>query len=450
MALNKFPKNNKFSPSSKSKVSSFMDSNCIPLGEQSQSFKNEEKIYEQKFFDDCLLANPKATTTNITNNNSNQNQSSNEQQIILNAKDIHIPNEINNNKDEKIRQINKFVTISNNNHHYKKISDKNSFLRKKTERETDIISEQNSTNDKKSNNDCILNTLNNKPLNKNDKIKDKIFLIEKKKKKKIPSHIFLYIFNYNEYKKKQSSYSYYYTYNYLFFQPSFVNLETIKNIKQIKCLWNGENSLLDNELIIDNFQEKEIYKDFLEFMNLENKKGFKYEGFRIDNMIDKFINFVIGESIGSVNNFEALENNQIEIFQKKLKSPNAEFYLALLNQELYSIVVNDVSGSNQKSNFQKIKKIIKEYNDGQQENLSLIILLCYKIEDCINYLLYIENDDNEIFKNKLVYFLKIQCNDIDESYKSDYILIYLLLCYNIKRVLIKRINNRKQIKNEPE
>ena len=169
-----------------------------------------------------------------------------------------------------------------------------------------------------------------------------------------------------------------------------------------------------------------------------------------DEMSKRIKTLVMQQSINSANKFDEFKYNELEMIDKNKISEQikADFQLCLLEQKIYSIVSNDIKSINPKCNYNKIKKIINEFNKDNNKHVPLIDLLCLTFEDCLNIILYKKEDmyidkieegkvqKISLFDKKLIEFLYDIYKSLkyEEEIKKDYIAAMILLAYNFKRL----------------
>ena len=309
------------------------------------------------------------------------------------------------------------------------------------------------------------------PNNNHDRRSDKNLLNKKKNLPNNNNKIFVIIkikdvFNYQVYKK---NYENKYSKNFPLKKetPSLLVFEEIRNnFPEIRSLWDRKNKIYTDEEDFNKIIENgKITKNILKILNKEkdNKKEALKRWQQPDEMCQKYKTLLVQESINSINTYDVFIDNKIEIIDKHniYEAKKADFNLNLLEQKIYSIIIN------KKSNFLKIKEIMEEYQD-YKDYSSLFEHLTLTLQDVLDIILYknVNNkyDDelkekfndkfnakfNAKFKTKLIEFLYKIYNNLkdEENTKKDYIAALLLLGYNLKRYLlnIKPRKFRKQKK----
>ena len=179
------------------------------------------------------------------------------------------------------------------------------------------------------------------------------------------------------------------------------------------------------------------------FNNLNSIKTEKNEDLKRwqepDEMFKRVKTHIVLEMINSTNTFDDIKYKLKKINYLAINEPiKADFNIALIGKEIYTIISNDVNDSNIKYNYEKIDAIIKEYN-AKKEHIPLIQHLLLTFRDCLNIFLYQKDDPDNRFKNKLIEFLyniydKMN-DDITSNIKKDYFAAMLLLVYNLERFL---------------
>ena len=170
-------------------------------------------------------------------------------------------------------------------------------------------------------------------------------------------------------------------------------------------------------------------------------------------MIKKFITFIKNQIRDSINDFGVMNNNKIESIKKEKKSLNSKELLILLDTEIKYIVSSEVSGSNPKANYQRICNILKEYNKGNEKYIQLYKFICFTFRNCLNNLTFKEDYYNYSFKKDAFYFIIAQYKkEVEKQEKSksdinDYILAFILFCWNFERVLCIRYENWEKKKS---
>ena len=449
------------------------NSNYIDLHEQfhqnsiyEDNVKPDKDFYkDNKFEDDIGIYNTGMNTFEVKNN-INDNFSIND--FHFDKKDFIFINFNNENPEEEItpNEVNILHLSCNgpekDNNKVQYINKINFLNRKRNNPinvEMDLIP-------KKTNNNILFDVVNNNNNNNNNNnsnndYKEMTFHIEKVPKKNIYENIHNYeyinnsnlpkyihfsnssIFNYNEFKNNYDKNK-----NSIFNKinefdkelPPFFSIEEIKNIPFIKQLWSGNNSIYNSEEDFNNsVRYGIIYTYLFNYLNKIKNKDIKvsHRNHKPDEMSQKYKTFVIQGMINSINSFKEMKNNEIDkIDIDSIYGPiKADFQLALLKKEMFTIISNDVNSTNIKCNYQKIEKIIKEYNE-KKKHMSLIKHLLLTFQDCLDIILYKKEDPNKIFTKKLIDFLncnykKLNCDIIT---KKDYIAALLLLGYNFERL----------------
>ena len=159
----------------------------------------------------------------------------------------------------------------------------------------------------------------------------------------------------------------------------------------------------------------------------------------------------------SVNSFKEFKISPISKIKKekinnKIKS---DFNLVYLEQHLYSIISNDSSETNGKSNYEKINKIIEEYNKNKENHSLLINFLSLTVQEFLDIFRYEKISPNFKVEFKLVDYLfkeykkykeNLKNNDIDRS--KDYIASLLLLTYNFEKFFYIRNENGREFRKK--
>ena len=274
------------------------------------------------------------------------------------------------------------------------------------------------------------------------KNKKSIFKIEKQ-----PRNIKLYVFSINQFKIDYKIENNNITNTE---GPLFFWIEDIKKIPNIASIWSGEGNIFKNEEDFDNtIKNGKIYKNMFNALNGIKEKVDLKRAQEPDEMSKRIKTLVMQQSINSANKFDEFKYNELEMIDKNKISEQikADFQLCFLEQKIYSIVSNDIKSINPKCNYNKIKKIINEFNKDNNKHAPLIDLLCLTFEDCLNIIIYKKEDmfidkieegkvpKITLFDKKLIEFL----NDVyktlnyEEEIKKDYIAAMILLAYNFKR-----------------
>ena len=259
----------------------------------------------------------------------------------------------------------------------------------------------------------------------------------------------LYIFNSNIHEKIELS-----VFNYEVFkknykdiqkkilntEPQFFSIETIKRNYDLSRLWSGfsPSIFMDEDDFDNTIKNGVIYGNLFNILNKNKAKIELDRAKEPDEMSQKLKTFLLQQILNSTNSYEEFLNNKLEKINKKLiyQPIKADFLLFLLGQKIYSLISNDIKSSNVKCNYEKIKKIINEYNE-KGKHLPLIEHLCLTLEDCLDIFVYKREDINNIFENKLIEFLNKVHKDLkyeEDSVKKDYIAAMILLAYNFKRL----------------
>ena len=234
-------------------------------------------------------------------------------------------------------------------------------------------------------------------------------------------------------------------------EPLFFGIEDIKKIPNIASIWSGEGNIFKNEEDFDNtIKNGKIYKNMFNALNGIKEKVDLKRSQEPDEMSKRIKTLVMQQSINSANKFDEFKYNELEMIDKNKISEQikADFQLCLLEQKIYSIVSNDIKSKNPKCNYNKIKKIINEFNKDNNKHAPLIDLLCLTFEDCLNIILYKKEDmfidkieegkvqKISLFDKKLIEFLYDIYKSLkyEEEIKKDYIAAMILLAYNFKRL----------------
>ena len=235
-------------------------------------------------------------------------------------------------------------------------------------------------------------------------------------------------------------------------EPVFFGIEDIKKIPNIAFIWSGEGNIFKNEEDFDNtIKNGKIYKNMFNALNnIKEEKVDLKRAQEPDEMSKRIKTLVMQQNINSVNKFDEFKYNELEMIDKNKISEQikADFQLCLLEQKIYSIVSNDIKSINPKCNYNKIKKIINEFNKDNNKHAPLIDLLCLTFEDCLKIILYKKEDmyidkieegkvqKISLFDKKLIEFLYDIYKSLkyEEEIKKDYIAAMILLAYNFKRL----------------
>ena len=234
-------------------------------------------------------------------------------------------------------------------------------------------------------------------------------------------------------------------------EPVFFGIEDIKKIPNIASIWSGEGNIFKNEEDFDNnIKNGKIYKNMFNALNGIKEKVDLKRAQEPDEMSKRIKTLVMQQSINSANKFDEFKYNELEMIDKNKISEQikADFQLCLLEQKIYSIVSNDIKSINPKCNYNKIKKIINEFNKDNNKHAPLIDLLCLTFEDCLNIILYKKEEMHidkieegkvqkiSLFDKKLIEFLYDIYKSLkyEEEIKKDYIAAMILLAYNFKRL----------------
>ena len=179
-------------------------------------------------------------------------------------------------------------------------------------------------------------------------------------------------------------------------EPVFFGIEDIKKIPNIAFIWSGEGNIFKNEEDFDNtIKNGKIYKNMFNALNnIKEEKVDLKRAQEPDEMSKRIKTLVMQQNINSANKFDEFKYNELEMIDKNKISEQikADFQLCLLEQKIYSIVSNDIKSLNPKCNYNKIKKIINEFNKDNNKHAPLIDLLCLTFEDCLNIILYKKED----------------------------------------------------------
>ena len=242
--------------------------------------------------------------------------------------------------------------------------------------------------------------------------------------------------------------------NFIFNEPCFFPIEDIKKIKEIQRLWNGTNRIFNNEEEFDwIIKNGKINKNLLVKLHppyqIELQEEDKKDD-EIKNMSKKIMTFIINGIIESVNEFDEMKNNKLDKIGRSsiYNHSKREFILTLFEQKLFSIVSNDTKLPNRKYNYYIIEKIIKEYNENN-ENKDLIDHLCLTFREYFNIITFQEDSkiNNNKFKKNIVDFLIETYKDkkikLDIMDKKDYIVALLLLSYNYERFFYFKKSRKK-------
>lgn len=340
----------------------------------------------------------------------------------------------NNNPQNSHKKLSEFKPPDSNNNN----TSKNNFLKQKKNRLENDIHNINKTETKQNNDN------------------NKIFKIKKEYK--------INLFNIEEFKKKSKIKDANINENKIQQHP-FFPIEEIKKIENIRNLWSNENGIFKDEKDFDEIIENEkICKNIINILNekketIEDKLSKPKKEIeqlkrsqQLDEMCQKFKTLLIQEIISSTNTFDEFKINKIEKIKKNkiYTSTKVDFQLALLDQRIISIISNDISGSNPKSNYLQIEKIENEYQENN-EHSELYKHLNLTLQDCLDIILYKKEDIHNKFRTKLIDFLsdvykKINYKeDKDDKIKKDYIAGLLLIGYNFKRLfLLKKPRNFKK------
>ena len=235
-------------------------------------------------------------------------------------------------------------------------------------------------------------------------------------------------------------------------EPVFFGIEDIKKIPNIAFIWSGKGNIFKNEEDFDNtIKNGKIYKNMFNALNnIKEEKVDLKRAQEPDEMSKRIKTLVMQQNINSVNKFDEFKYNELEMIDKNKISEQikADFQLCLLEQKIYSIVSNDIKSINPKCNYNKIKKIINEFNKDNNKHAPLIDLLCLTFEDCLKIILYKKEDmyidkieegkvqKISLFDKKLIEFLYDIYKSLkyEEEIKKDYIAAMILLAYNFKRL----------------
>ena len=446
------------------------NSNYRDLQEQFQqnslyedNLESDKYLYKDnnKFEDDIGLCNTGMNTFE-NKNNINDNLSLNNVHFDI-KNDIFVYNS-NENPDEEITpNETKILYLSSNesdtNNNRVQYMNNNILLNRKRNEPINLYEKNLIPNT--TNNNILFDAINNNNINNNNNHnhnKEVIFHIEKVPKNNIyeniknceyinnsnlPTYIYFSnssVFNYNEFKNKKKNSIFNKINEFDEEPPLFFSIEDIKNIPFIQQLWSGNNSIYNSEEDFNNSVENGkiytyLFNNLHSIKNKDIKELSRYH--KADEMSQKYKTFVIQGMINSINSFKEMKNNEIDkIDIDTIYGPiKGDFQLALLRKEMFTIISNDINSSNKKCNYQKIAKIIKEYNE-KKEHISLIKHLLLTFQDCLDIILYKKEDPNKRFTKKLIDFLnchykKLNCDIIT---KKDYIASLLLLGYNFKRL----------------
>ena len=259
-------------------------------------------------------------------------------------------------------------------------------------------------------------------------------------------------FNYNVF---YENYSNYYKNKYNYAEPRFIKPEEYIGIfnSKLKDLWTGQHAIFDNELDLLNRNGK-IYNDLINF--LANKKTYQHKKdrrFYSDNMSEK-IKTQLNKMIFIP--FNSYFKKEIKILYQTKKSKNNgknDYNYVLLEMPIYSIL------SNNEDNKKNIQKFIENSKSNRKKQKHLLKFLFSKLEDCLDYFVFIKNDKDRMFNNEnIVKYLKEEYKKlsydnveiINKNMKrekkirnkedlKDYIASLLLLAYNLKRLYYLKI-----------
>ena len=246
----------------------------------------------------------------------------------------------------------------------------------------------------------------------------------------IKENIELFVYNFDEQKNSNGK-----IYPPLSDIPNYISIENI--IPYIGKIISKENGIFDGTE--DFYRITETGGIFNNIKNiLENKETNQLDkANRPLQMAKKYKTFVIGQMLSSTNNFLKLKNMKTlkKIDKYKINEPvKASFNFNLFPKPIYSILSNDLrNGEKKKNNYDIIKTIIDDYNKNKEET-PLIKHLCLTYEECLNIILYKNEDPEHIFKSKLNELIEENYKELkyDIETKKDYIAGFILLGYNLK------------------
>ena len=261
---------------------------------------------------------------------------------------------------------------------------------------------------------------------------------------KKPKPINLSVYNKNEYNKGNYL-------NNIFEEPQFYPLEKI--IFHIKDIISKENGLFNGENDFRNCIGK-IYKNILNIL-VNNGTNELESNLRPLQMAKKYKTFILEQMIESTNKLLGkninYQNYKLEKINKYTinEEVNSGFILNLFPKEIYSILSNDLTKVNKKkNNYEIIKRIIDD------EETPLIEHLCLTFEDCLNIILGLKEDKENIFHFKIKDLINrvYKTLEIDEKKypgltKKDYIAGFILLGYNLKKFYCKIEKREARNKN---
>lgn len=221
--------------------------------------------------------------------------------------------------------------------------------------------------------------------------------------------------------------------------PEYISIEKI--IPYIEKIISKENGIFDGKEDFYRCIEKGVIFNNIRNI-LENKEGNHLDkGERPLQVAKKYKTFIIGQMYDLINNSQEMKNmGKIKKIKKKKinDQANSGFNLDLFPRPIYSILSNDLcKEEKKKNNYDIIKNIIDDYNNNKEEETPIIKNLCLTYEECLNIILYKNEDPEKRFKYKLEELIK-KINDqlnrqkYDMETKKDYIAGFILLGYNLK------------------
>ena len=254
--------------------------------------------------------------------------------------------------------------------------------------------------------------------------------------------------------------------------PSYISLDNIKNI--LLCHNKKNKNIVDiiipgnNTKKCHNFfnqiNDNNNYNDETKYLfKISKKNARKYDidemVMKIKSNVTKYIIELINSLIKEKSSKNTKKMSLLPLKYKLISRPmDRIFNIELLNQPIYKILSNDISGKFPKKNYCIINNIINTIN---KEYLIIKKALELTWGDYLDIFRYnytekikekIENNNLNEIKNKFDKIDSFICELYVKKYdndneKKDYLSSILLLTYNYERYFIlKKIKNKKKIK----
>lgn len=215
-----------------------------------------------------------------------------------------------------------------------------------------------------------------------------IFNIEKNNDKKLLLNQFynnqkLKVFNYDIFKIN-------YEKRIFSIEKHFPILKDLKDIiannRDLHELWDKYDIFKDENDLLNMENEKNV-RNILYYFKEKKKYKCSKEMLCIDIMYNIIKTYVQKTIFDSVNSYDKFKNNELSIPKKnKINKPiKAEFNLEYLRKPLFSIISNDSSKKNEKSNYEKVDTIVKEYIENKNDT-DLINHFLLTVQYCLDIL----------------------------------------------------------------